>query len=150
MWVAFSLVPTSIAHTPFTFYYTPSLSADQALGKYFGVLRGERIWSIIKEKGEVTMEQFNAYAGGFSVFLSLSDAKLQFYSVNPVADENGNIAGERKEAQALITMSLPIAKQLSEQLSVAIQQYESNVSPIISLEETARRIRENQEPQHGG
>lgn len=96
------------------------------------------------------MEQFNAYAGGFSVFLSLSDAKLQFYSVNPVADENGNIAGERKEARALITMSLPIAKQLSEQLSVAIQQYESNVSPIISLEETARRIRENQEPQHGG
>ena len=125
-------------------------TSQPPLENILGLLRGGRGWSIIRKKGEITMEQFNAYAGGFSIFLSLSDAKLQFYAVNPIADGNGNIIGEKKEEQALITLSLPIAKQLSEQLSVAIQQYESKVAPIISLEGTAKRIRESKEPQHGG
>ena len=83
------------------------------------------------------------YADGFSIYAGLTDAKIDFNTVNPVADENGNIVGEQRIIGQRIALSLPLAKELAQKLNEIIASYEEQFGPVLDLGEAREKIVKN-------
>lgn len=75
------------------------------------------------------------YADAFSIVGSLTDIKIDFSSINPQIDKNGQIIGESKTSEQLIILSLPLAKDLAKMLSAAVDNYEKRFGPVLNLEQ---------------
>lgn len=78
------------------------------------------------------------YAEGFGIICGLADMKIDFQSVDPVVDQNGNVS-ETKTTEARISLSLPLAKDLTKRLCNAIADYERKFGQILDIEEVQNR-----------
>ena len=77
---------------------------------------------------------FSAYAEGFGLAVSATDAKILFMSIQPKVVD-GVVSGQAVSENCRVTLSIPLAKQLCKQLSNAIEQYEKSYGKVIDLEE---------------
>lgn len=82
----------------------------------------------------------NYYAEAFRIAGSLTDVKMDFLSIQPVADANGQITSEQQVLDHRIIMSLPLAKEFATKILQLIADHESVHGPILDLEEARSRI----------
>ena len=83
------------------------------------------------------------YADGFSIVAGLVDTKIDFLAVDPVKDEKGAVIGEKQIPEYRISMSLPLAKELRDQLAFVIKQYEDSIGPITDLKSLREKLQGN-------
>lgn len=83
------------------------------------------------------------YADGFSIATGLVDTKLDIISVDPIRNEKGDVVGEAHTPQCRVTMSLPLAKELVTQLSMALSQYEKTYGEILDLKKLREKSQDN-------
>ena len=81
----------------------------------------------------------STYADAFGILGSLTDLKVDFFSVSPHI-ENGQVVGEERTAEQRIILSLPLAKELAMKLQGAVEEYEKNFGKVLDLDEVKKRI----------
>ena len=74
------------------------------------------------------------YAESYGILNGLADIKIDFMSVDVMPAEDGSLTEHSKVVQR-VTLSLPLAKDLSKKLSIAIADYERKFGPILDLDE---------------
>ena len=82
----------------------------------------------------------STYADAFSILGSLTDMKIDFMSVAPHINQEGNIDGEERTIQQRIVLSLPLAKDFCSKLSKAVENYESNFGEILNLDKARSKM----------
>jgi len=79
------------------------------------------------------------YAGAFSFAVGLFDMKIDFKDSEPIIDGSGALIGVNEDTTQRITMSMPLAKELSMKLQEAISTYEKTFGAIAPSSELAKR-----------
>ena len=73
------------------------------------------------------------YVGAFQIFSNAYDFKIDFSSVEPVIDENGNIIKEEKIVKCRVAMSPTMARELAQKLSGMADEYEKRFGKVPDL-----------------
>ena len=76
------------------------------------------------------------YVDGFQLAFSAHDARIFFMSSEPIFTD-GVISGADTSVASKVVMTVPLAKQLCEQLSIALANYESQFGKIIDLQQSS-------------
>ena len=77
------------------------------------------------------------YAGAFQIFSNAYDIKIDFSSVEPQVDENGDVVRDVKVLKSRIAMSPTLAKELSQILPDVVKNYEEKFGVIPDLSNTS-------------
>ena len=65
----------------------------------------------------------STYVGAFNIMTSLLDVRIEFGSVEPQLDDNGDVVGEVRIPKTRIALPPFLAKELAQKLSAAIANY---------------------------
>ncbi len=72
----------------------------------------------------------SSYINEFRILSSFYDIKIEFSSIEPVLDQNGDVVGQERSAQNRITMPIALAKEFSQKINAAIEAYEKEYGEI--------------------
>lgn len=79
----------------------------------------------------------STYVSAFQVFNNIYDIKIDFSTLEPVTDDNGEVVGTTKTVKNRVAMSPALAKELINILGNAVEDYENKFGaiPAVKIDE---------------
>lgn len=70
------------------------------------------------------------YCTAFNILSSFYDVKIEFATIEPLTDKDGNVIDSERTPQQRVTLPIALAKELAKKLSESVSQYEASFGEV--------------------